>query len=94
MLNSEEPNIKKEVGEGAETYEGGKDRTFREVGGEPGECHAGDQWKKVSRASEQVASRVKSHREIKYNADSKSKYWMWQHGNLSHVSRGRAVFEA
>lgn len=43
MLNSEEPNIKKEVGGGAETYEGGKDRTFREVGGEPGECHAGDQ---------------------------------------------------
>lgn len=38
----EETNIKREVREGGETYEGGKDRKVREVEGEPGKCHAGD----------------------------------------------------
>lgn len=71
-LSPEENTIEGYARGGGETLEAGKDRMAREVGREPGECLPGDLMKEVSRTGKPVASGVKSHRAVKYNADRKA----------------------
>lgn len=71
-LSPEENTIEGYARGGGETSEGGKDRVARAMRREPGERLPRDLMKGVSRTGEPVASGVKSHRTIKYNADRKA----------------------